>query len=216
MSEQTRVNQTGSTSLRERKREATRDALESAALRLTVERGIDGATVDEICAAAGFSHRTFFNYFRSKEAAVLAGLTVSFDVPEAETFLAGGPTGDVYADLKWLVIDLVRASAERGEEWRDRLLLLVEHPDLMVARRDHQLELTRGLVEVIRLRLPGEDRAEVLAGIVMIALATAVRRWSEAGDDASFDRMLLESFDVVDDVARTVMVGGGAVPEPLA
>lgn len=52
-----------------RKRETIR-ALTDIARRLTTERGFAGFTVDEVCAEAGVSRRTFFNYFDSKEDAV--------------------------------------------------------------------------------------------------------------------------------------------------
>jgi AcrR family transcriptional regulator len=198
-----------SISLRERKREATREALETAALKLVTERGIDGATIDDICAVAGFSHRTFFNYFHSKESALIAGLSLSFEGEFVEDFV--GSHGDVYADLKRLLLRLVRTNQEQGEQWRDRVILLAENPALIASRRDHQVELTRELVTVIRLRLPGEDRAEILAGMVMIAIATAARRWSSARGGAPFDEVLHESFEAVDDVARTVV----GAPAPM-
>ena len=57
--------------LRERKRLATRRAIQLAILRLVAERGLDGVTVDEVSRVADISPRTFFNYFGSKEEAVL-------------------------------------------------------------------------------------------------------------------------------------------------
>jgi AcrR family transcriptional regulator len=52
---------------RERKKAQTRQRLQEQALRLFVERGYEATTVEQIVAAAGVSHMTFFRYFPTKE-----------------------------------------------------------------------------------------------------------------------------------------------------
>jgi AcrR family transcriptional regulator len=56
----------GDVSLREQKKEQTRQALIAAAERLFDEQGYEGTTVEQIAAAANVSTRTFFTYFRHK------------------------------------------------------------------------------------------------------------------------------------------------------
>ncbi|WP_241963713.1 TetR/AcrR family transcriptional regulator [Gordonibacter sp. 28C] len=60
--------------LRYRKKLKARLAVERAALELVIERGYDGVTVEDICARAEISKKTFFNYFPSKAAVIMGRL----------------------------------------------------------------------------------------------------------------------------------------------
>src|SRR4051812_20251772 len=59
--------------LRERKRRETRVTLSQMAIRLSMQRGWENVTVEDIAAAANVSPRTFRNYFSTKAEAVAAG-----------------------------------------------------------------------------------------------------------------------------------------------
>src|ERR1700685_3894673 len=76
--------------LRERRRRETSADIRDAAVRLTLARGFDKVTIDEICADAGISTRTFFNYFPNKESAIAYGPS---DIPPelVDEFVAAGP-----------------------------------------------------------------------------------------------------------------------------
>lgn len=75
---------------RERRRSETGHALVRGARLLTAEVGLQGFTVEEVCDAAGVSRRTFFNYFASKEDAVLGIPLHRNDDDAIAAFVGGG------------------------------------------------------------------------------------------------------------------------------
>lgn len=68
------------TGLRERKKAETRGAISRAVMLLSLERGFDAVTADDIAAAANVSVRTFHNYFSNKEEALVAAWRSEFEV----------------------------------------------------------------------------------------------------------------------------------------
>lgn len=58
--------------VRARKRRETLQRIADAGLRLFIDKGYEGTTLDEIAAAAGISRRTFFYYFKSKDDILLS------------------------------------------------------------------------------------------------------------------------------------------------
>ncbi|MDJ0338157.1 TetR family transcriptional regulator [Cryobacterium sp. PH31-O1] len=100
--------------LRERKRLATRRAIQHAVLTLSRERGIDHVTVEDISRVANVSPRTFFNYFPSKDAALIGDAPGLASAEDIEVFVAGGPESDVLAGLAVLLSkSLQRTEADR-------------------------------------------------------------------------------------------------------
>lgn len=71
--------------LRDKKKQATRQALAEAAFNLALESGVDGFVVEDIVTKAGYSRRTFANYFTCKEEAIANSLTMN-DYLEGDPF----------------------------------------------------------------------------------------------------------------------------------
>ena len=94
-------------SLREQKRLETRLRIEDAATKLVDEQSFSAVTIERICEVAGISRRTFFNYFDSKESAVLGAPSTEFTEEMREFFLTEPTTSMV-----GLVLQLVRQHME--------------------------------------------------------------------------------------------------------
>ena len=135
--------------LRERKKAETRDALVSAALRLADERGLEHVTVEDIATAAGVSPRTFFNYFPSKEDAIV-GSSPAFTASVVEA-LCGRPDDEPPLES---LRHAVHVSADHLESEPDAWFVRkAPRGALPVARRAAQRAPCRG-----RARAGGRDR----------------------------------------------------------
>jgi AcrR family transcriptional regulator len=69
-----------------------RDRLAAGTIAVVAERGLNEATITQICAAAGVSRRTFYSYFSSKEECFFAAydtiaehLKIATDLSRAKT-----------------------------------------------------------------------------------------------------------------------------------
>ena len=107
--------------LRERKKQATRQALREAALRLALERGPDQVRVEDIAEAAGVSPRTYNNYFASREQAIVSAVTADREVRIAAA-VAARPAGVRLADA--VAEAVVEQYANTGEGEHEALLLI--------------------------------------------------------------------------------------------
>jgi AcrR family transcriptional regulator len=183
--------------LRERKKLATRQALERAALRLVDERGLEQVTVDEIAAAADVSTRTFFNYFASKEQA-LVGRDPSVRVRLLDA-LAARPDGEAPLDaLRAVLMATVEEVGERAMEWPLRMRVIAANPALLPHLVAAFAETEQFLLGVVVQRT-GLDPAtdgypRLLAAIVMTVLRTTLQRWSDGGYARPLRELLDESF----------------------
>lgn len=71
--------------LRARKRRATENAIELSAVKLSLEKGVENVTVEEICEMADISRSTFFNYFAARDYAIVGR---AVDLPDDATSFA--------------------------------------------------------------------------------------------------------------------------------
>lgn len=115
-------------SLRERNRVDTWTAIHNAAAELALELGWTGTTVDKIAAQAGVSKRTFFNYFASKEDAIIGAMDPS--LPDEALVVFHESSEDLIHRTVTLTVAVMRASYPYDQHRLRRQELIRKLPEL--------------------------------------------------------------------------------------
>ncbi len=179
--------------LRERKKRATRQAIEHGALELALEHGYENVTVEMICERAMISPRTFFNYAGSKERAVL-GIKTPLPGEEQRRAYVAGLGGSPLTDL---VVTIAGAFSDFGEAdtelFRRRQQVLQANPELAMKEFARMEEAQNSVVDLVRERLvldgtaearPGsglDDEARMVVSLTFGIMHYLVRSWIETG-----------------------------------
>ena len=183
---------------RQRKKTATRDRILACAQRLFREQGYDATTVEQIAAAAGVSHMTFFRYFPSKEDVALSD---SYD-PLIASFIAQTPAA-------WPLIRRIRAALVDGfrlvyDADRDALLAQIKLIVSTPALRERMWAGQIATQEVILQALEADQhdprasfRARVTVAACLAAAGTAVLTWVENDGTPELPDLIEQAFDTL-------------------
>lgn len=184
--------------LRERKKRATRRALQRAALRLVAEHGLDDVTVEQIAAEADVSARTFFNYFGTKEDALSAIDAEAVD--ENCAALAARPADEPpLVSLRAVFVARAEEVAADTEFWRYRAAVAKAYPDVFARVLSASIASDYKVAAVLAERM-GVDRhidprPGLLVGAASVARRTAMHVWLANGQDRPLVEVLEECFD---------------------
>ena len=160
--------------LRERKKLQTRQAIHEAALTLIDEQGLEATTIDQICAAADVSSRTFFNYFPSKAAALLQ-LPDTIISPEVRArFLAA------HGGLVLALCDAVGSSSEVGPDRGRMKKLVARHPELLSIVMSMMTETRSQYVALAAERASSLEQADLAVTLVMAAFGRLMHEPSDS------------------------------------
>lgn len=166
----------GATGLRERKKIRTRAAIRDNAMRLFAEQGYTATTIDQIAEAADISPSTFFRYFSTKEAVVLAD---DLDPIVLAALDAVPPDVPPLAAVRQALTGALSRLSEQVMDFEvQRQLLIANEPEL----RATMLDDFRRNVDLIAAALAGRTgrpadsfEIRVFAGAVIGALLASAK-----------------------------------------
>lgn len=181
---------------REQKKRETRRAIRDAALDLALQNGVETLTVEAIAHAAGVSPRTFFNYFASKEDALVTEAAES--ATQVRDLLLERPEDESpMRALHKAILDSEYFGTIPAN--RDRVLarqrLTQNNPALMARQLGKIAIVERTFAEALAQRMDTDISddlfPELLAAMAVSIIRVAMRRWVVEGD-----RPLYELIDI--------------------
>jgi AcrR family transcriptional regulator len=197
--------------LRERKKQQTRAALSWAALRLAVERGLAGVTVEDIAADVGVSPRTFNNYFASKYEAIV-WRHVDRAARIADQLRTRPQAEPLWRALAAAATTLFESAdpddSPPTAEWTAGVQLLVEQPELrgefVKAATAAERELASAVAERTGTDADRDMYPRLVAAAVGAAIQVASEQWMRADPPVALAPLL-------DDALRQFAAG---LPDP--
>ena len=177
--------------LRERRRRQTSADIRGAAVRLVRERGFDKLTIEAICAEAGISVRTFFNYFPNKESAIAYGPS---DIPPelVDEFVAAGPGpySVVLDELIMLAAHHLREMPPDRDQAETMLELAKTTPAMLAAFLADLERFQNHLIDIVARRQGmklDEEIPAVISALALTAIRSGIERWTSGTPEDADD-----------------------------
>lgn len=195
--------------LRERKKDATRRALVRAANQRFHSKGFDATTIDEICADAQVSRRTFFRYFANKEA-----LAFPHRAERLERFLElleGAPLNECpFISLRQIAQVFAREYSLNRDQQLAQQQLINSTPALVARENEIDRDWENAMAEVFIQRYSsGENssrqidltnidlRARLLAGAAIGVIRATLRHWFTMQGNADLSNLGSQALDAL-------------------
>jgi AcrR family transcriptional regulator len=165
---------------RDRKKQQTRADLILAALHLVLERGLEHVTAEDISEATGVSPRTFFNYFATKDDALIGDQFVDGD-DVCVRLLATDPALPLLSALRLALVPSVERLQAEQDLWFLRMKVICKNPSMMPRLLVRSAVAEEAMISAIATRTGAEPDSgfPMLVGAVAgAAFRTALIRWA--------------------------------------
>lgn len=177
------------TSLRERNRLATWQLIHDTAAELVLQDGLAVATVESITERAGCSRRTFFNYFSTKEDAILGMREPRLHISEVRAVAAEEPDAAPFERTMRILIYILSDIFPVPGQHERRRLLLVAAPSLKARFVSNVTSAERLVLEHLQTRAEHDEPPEAFGGNVdeqearvLLMLAGSIIRYAATYD----------------------------------
>jgi AcrR family transcriptional regulator len=168
----------------------TRERLLDAAARVFAQKGLAGASVDEIAEAAGYSIGAVYSNFGGKEQLFVELLQERANdrVNRAAEIIADAEPAAANRALGQLLVEVADKDADFAPLQAEFWLYAVRNPELMETYAERMREPRRLLTDLVARSVPDADRAGELSSIV-IALFQGLVRMRRVDPDSVPDEL---------------------------
>jgi AcrR family transcriptional regulator len=172
-------------SLTARKQKATRARIAAAAAQCVAEKGLAGATIEQIAHAAEIGRATFFRYFSSKEDAVAEGITTHW----LDAIMAAIARQPAQLSAQEAVIaafeDLADGFGAISGQVRELAILTRSSPVLSAWTLQIYVRYEEAIAALVAHRLgdpgPEDPRPRLLGALAMASIRIALDDWLAQG-----------------------------------
>jgi AcrR family transcriptional regulator len=181
------------TGLRDRKRRQTRARLEEAAVTLVLRDGLEQTTIGTISELADVSPRTFFNYFDSKDSAIMGLRHLEITDETVADYVAGDDGDDLVRSAVHLLFAVMDAPPSRPNIREDRLEIVRRYPQILGGQLAQMTLMTGRLSQAVEgllakaprfSGLPAAEQAsyaDLILALCAGAMRVATREGAQSG-----------------------------------
>lgn len=196
---------------RERKRIETRKELEAATITLAMRDGLEQTTIEAISERANVSPRTFFNYFDSKEEAILGLRDIDISDDAITDHIRAHQGDTIVESVVALMINVIAPSLTDPALYKSRIQLIRQHPQLLERQINRTIYMTKQLATTIqRVAVGGvgthidEAQAEVLLALCASGIRVSIREWIETGKKISPSQLEQRTIKIINEVIKKI------------
>ncbi len=173
---------------RERNRVETWNAIHDAAASMALEDGPACVTIEAVVSRAGVSKRTFFNYFPTKEDAILG--TRAPSVPEELLEKFRTSDADLLTRIVRILAGVMSTSLGRGHAYQVRRDIITRYPELKGRMMQHINAAEKLVDEILHERMDSDAAEETLnllpdgqdSARALLMLAGTITRYAYSSD----------------------------------
>lgn len=165
-------------------------------MRLFTARGYHNVTVEEVAAAAGVSHMTFFRHFPTKASVLVDD---PYDPIIGEMVARTDPALPSLERVRRGLLSAWASVEEPDDEIiRARFRILTENEDIVAHAWSNNQQTAQVIIDALVSTGVPMLEARVTAGAVIGALTTALLDWAERDDSGSLGERVRQALQILE------------------